>query len=69
MKSKSYWLVVAVFFCVAGSAFAASETVWQIGDFDQSSEEFAPSSSFASTISGPALADPVYRAGGADIVL
>ncbi len=66
MRSQIRWLPVVCIFACALNSRAASTTIWQIGDFDKSSREFA--SGVSPTRGGPLdysnpADDPVYIIG------
>ncbi len=64
----SFLSAVAVISCFGivtePSAYGQEQTLWQIGQFDQSSEEFGVSFGFGPLTSAPP--DPVYRVGQSD---
>ena len=55
---------LAACFALALQLFGQEKTLWQIGQFDQSSEEFGTSFGFGPGSS--VQADPVYRVGQSD---
>src|SRR5881275_1331944 len=58
-------LAVVACWCATGiQAYAQPKTLWQIGKFDQSSEEFGVSFGFGALSS--VQKDPVYRVGESD---
>lgn len=63
---KLGFIVVACFMLTGGLARAADETLWQIGNFDQSAEEFDASFSEEYVSANSVPADTVYRVGKSD---
>ncbi len=63
-RSSVFLAIVVVFAWGVVPGLAQSKTLWQIGNFDQSSEEFG--SSFGIAPTSDLRADPVYRVGQSD---
>ncbi len=59
-------IIAGICLVAVGGARAAEETIWQIGTFDQSSEEFGASFSVESVNPSSVPSDPVYRVGQSD---
>src|SRR5215831_14442300 len=63
-KSRRALLMGAILSCIVASpGYSEERTLWQIGTFDQSSEEFGESFGFGSSTPRP---DPIYRVGKSD---